>query len=185
MLKSARYNILINGFFRILTFIFISTQTLSAQTASEIDVKSAFILKVPLFVDWPEEEFKRQEFFTIAIMGQNPLEKALIQKIKKSNLQIKNKKILVIRIDEVNESDTYNILFISSAHKFDLNKILKKINKKPILTIGDTEGFADKGIMINMHIENSLNFQVNKVTADESGIYISSKLLVHAKYVIK
>jgi hypothetical protein len=118
-------------------------------------------------------------------LGETPIENILISKTKTSDTKIKSKKIIVKRISTLKEINNCQILFISSSEKYELTKILKSVNKLPILTIGDTEGYSQRGVMINIFIDKSIQFDVNKINADLSGIYISSKLLVHAQNVIK
>jgi hypothetical protein len=53
-----------------------------------------------------------------------------------------------------------------------------------ILTIGDTEGFGEKGVMINFIIrDNKVRFEINPEAARRAGLTISSKLLSLATIV--
>jgi hypothetical protein len=156
-----------------------------AQQVSEYEAKSAFMLKITPFIEWPENSLKQNSNFTICILGEDPIESILSNKIKTSEYKIKNKTVIVKRISNAKEAIGSQILFISSTERYDLSKIIKTIKSYPILTIGDTEGYTERGIMINMYIEGSIKFNVNKLSAEESGIYISSKLLAHAENVIK
>jgi hypothetical protein len=166
-------------------FFLLILNNINGQQISEYEAKSAFLLKITNFIDWPESVNKQMPDFTILVLGEDPIEKILTSKLKGPEIKIKNKKVIIRRILSIQEINNCQILFISSSEKYELNKILKAVKKLPILTIGDTDGFAERGVMINMFVEESLNFKANKKIADESGIYISSKLLVHAKKVIQ
>jgi len=176
-----KYPVKIIGLWFLLSVQFVSY----SQQISEFEAKSAFILKITNFIEWPEEVIEHSSEFTILIYGDSPLNKILASDIKKSDLKIKNKKVIVKGITDIREIKDCQILFISSSEKYELRKILKAIEKSPILTMGDTEGFDQWGIMINIFIKNSIQFNVNKKFADLSDIYISSKLLVHANNVIR
>jgi hypothetical protein len=53
-------------------------------------------------------------------------------------------------------------LFIAKSAAPDLPKILAATKYKPILTIGDTPGFAQKGVHINLYVEKgSTKFEIN------------------------
>ena len=53
-----------------------------------------------------------------------------------------------------------------------------------MLTVGETEGFAARGGVINLTVEeNKVHFEVNVLAADRAGLKISSKLLAIAKIV--
>jgi hypothetical protein len=52
------------------------------------------------------------------------------------------------------------------------------------LTVGETEGFAVLGGIINLTVEdNKVHFEINRLAADRAGLKISSKLLRIAKIV--
>jgi hypothetical protein len=53
-----------------------------------------------------------------------------------------------------------------------------------ILTIGDTKGFGESGVMINfLTKENKVRFEINLAAARRAGLKISSKLLSLATIV--
>lgn len=156
-----------------------------SQQIGEYEAKSAFILKATGFIDWPEKVIQQNTDFVIAILGKDPVERVLTEKIKNSGYKIKHKPVIIRNISSVSEAKGAFILFIASSEKYDLNKILRESRNFQLLTVGDTEGFCERGVMINIFIEGSIKFNVNKKAAEESGIYISSKLLAHAEKVIK
>ena len=175
---------------RLLSFILIGILLTSylksfSQQISEYDAKTAFIIKVAGFVEWPENSMNKSSNFTISFIGNDPIEKVLNNKIKNAGLKIKGKNVVFKKINSAKEAEGSQILFIASSEKYDLYKIIKTIKSFPVLTIGDSEGFTENGVMINMFVDESLKFDVNKIATDESGIYISSKLLAHAMKVIK
>jgi hypothetical protein len=52
------------------------------------------------------------------------------------------------------------------------------------LTVGETEGFAVQGGIINLTVEeDKVHFEINPVAAERAGLKISSKLLSMAKIV--
>jgi hypothetical protein len=157
---------------------------LFCQQVGEYEAKSAFLIKIANFIEWPETVLNQNADFTIMILGESPIE-MILKKLKDNDTKIKNRKLVIKNISKIEEIKNCQILFISSTKKHDLTKILKSLNKLPVLTIGDTEGYSEQGVMINMFIEKSIKFDVNKANADLSGIYVSSKLLVHARNVIK
>lgn len=76
------------------------------------------------------------------------------------------------------------MLFISGSEEENLARIVKTINGALVLTIGDSEGFAKKGVMINFYMENKrVRFEINPKAAMHAGLRISSKLLRIARIV--
>ena len=70
------------------------------------------------------------------------------------------------------------ILFISSSEEKHLPEILPKLKGRNILTVGEKEGFARKGVIINFHMEKkNVRFEVNMDAAERSSLKVSSRLL--------
>jgi hypothetical protein len=64
------------------------------------------------------------------------------------------------------------------------SRILANSKNSTTLTVGEANGFAQRGGIINlMREENRLRFEVNVTAAAQTRLKISSKLLVLAKIV--
>jgi hypothetical protein len=169
-------------------FAYFSVFPSFSQQVDEYVIKSVFILKIPVYIEWPENSNYQvnQNDFVIGIIGEDPFKGKLQALIKKEKLKIKNKNIQVRHIANYSEINGIDLLFVANSEKYNITKILKEVQNKPILTMSDTKSYSEKGIMINMYIESgSLAFDVNMKESSISKIYISSKLLVNAKNVIK
>ena len=71
-----------------------------------------------------------------------------------------------------------SILFVSSSERNNLDEILNKVKASPILLIGDTPGYAEKGVGINFYKKGTqIGFKINKKAITKSGLKISSELL--------
>jgi hypothetical protein len=76
------------------------------------------------------------------------------------------------------------MVFIPVTEKDQADKILKGLKGSSILTVGESEGFAALGGIINLTVEgNTVHFEVNQLAAERAGLKISSKLLSMAKIV--
>ncbi len=70
------------------------------------------------------------------------------------------------------------MLFVSPSEEGSIGKIVDRFRGRPVLTVGETPGFAQQGGMITFTtIENKLRFRVNLPQAQEASLQISSKLL--------
>jgi hypothetical protein len=140
----------------------------------EDEVKTAFLYKFSNYIQWPESG--PREEFKIAVLGDSgiigPL-RGLAQE-KTAN----GRKIKVERLRDVVDIPSCQILFIAATEKERLPEILKKLEGKSILTVGDTGGFAAQGVAVNFVVqENRLHFQINRSAAGRAGLGISSELL--------
>ena len=76
------------------------------------------------------------------------------------------------------------MVFIPATEKDQADKIVRDLKGSSTLTVGETEGFAVLGGIINLTVEgNKVHFEVNQLAAQRAGLKISSKLLSLAKIV--
>ncbi len=172
-------------FFLFQQFNFISE--INAQAAKEYAIKSAFLLRVANFVEWPKNSKvnNKSKEFIIGIYGDTPFDNNLDEAIKAKKVEIKGKKVIIRVFSHPEEIKTADILFICSSEKFNLSKILKQTENHSVLTIGDTKGYAEKGVMINIYLSNGyLKFDINIDAYKKAKFYISSKLLSKATNLI-
>lgn len=142
--------------------------------AHEYDVKAALLEKFALFVEWPDKSGMddKSKPFIISVIGDNPFGSLLESTYK--NRKIKGKNVKINYIEEIHEIDGTDILFISASEKTEILNIISYTNDKPILTIGDTKDYYDKGVILNLFKrKNKINFILNKEAAKNSKLYIS------------
>lgn len=147
----------------------------------EYELKAAFIAKFTGFITWPDSDYITD--FKICVIGVNPFGKSLEKTFQNKNIQ--NKKVILKNIIDTEEIPANcRILFISSSSKKKLDDILKKADLRNTLIIGDTEGYCEKGVLLNFYKENNnIKFEVNKSVLDKSNIKFSYKLLTLAKII--
>ena len=154
-----------------------------SKEASEYEVKAAFLYNFAKFVEWPPDASRDlSDPLTICIVGQDPFGTVLDEAVRGKTISGHN---LVIR--RLKPGQTWKgcqIAFISSSEGKDLLSILEGSKRSGVLTVGETEGFAQLGGMINFVIEQErVHFEVNVEDAERAGLKISSKLLSLAKIV--
>ncbi|MCP4715031.1 MAG: YfiR family protein, partial [Deltaproteobacteria bacterium] len=78
------------------------------------------------------------------------------------------------------------IVFIASSKPEDVDRLLKAVADKPVLTIGETDGFTGSGGIIHFYrSQNRLRFAVNLEASRRSGIKLGSQILMSAEMVHK
>jgi uncharacterized protein DUF4154 len=140
--------------------------------------KIAYIEKITHFIEWPEHSNVKNNTssFNLCILGDSPFRGAL--KTLADRIKIKNKSVKILRFSRLNLRASCDILFITDSYRLNISTMLKKIQTQPILTISDTPGFAQKGVIFNfVNIENRLRFEINSMAAQQAGLKISSRLL--------
>jgi hypothetical protein len=169
---------------QIVFLIFILTGVLSekqsfGQTRESL-IKAGYIEKFTHFVQWPEtNNSDSRNTFTIALIGKNTFGSDLEDLFMRT--KVKNKTVKINYISSTDEIDNCMILFISGSEKNNLDNILKYTTGKPVLTISDTKGFGEKGVILNMFlVGNYVRYEINRQTLDKSGLLINSLLLNYA-----
>ncbi|MBF0228667.1 MAG: YfiR family protein [Desulfamplus sp.] len=161
-----------------------------AQEPSKQEIQAAMIIKFTDFIEWSSDSFdKTSNNFTIAILGKNEYQ-GLFEPFIDRLFYGKQLKIIHYPAIENIYTDIYTIgkiqiLIVSSSEKKEIKPLLDKLKGKPILTIGDFQGFAQNGGIINFFkkANNKIGFEINMESKELSGIKISSHLLKLAKII--
>jgi hypothetical protein len=121
--------------------------------------------------------------FRICIFGRDPFGQELRDMVNEKT--VNGRKLEIDYMVDVQLAKACHILFIASSEKVRLKQILESLQGSVALTVGDTEGFAEQGGMINFVLDHDrVQFKVNRSAAELAGLRISSKLLTVAKLVI-
>ncbi|RJP69047.1 MAG: YfiR family protein [Ignavibacteriales bacterium] len=162
-------------------FVLFATPVNTFSQSRENLLKAGYIEKFIQFVEWPVKSGidDPNTPFTIAVFGKDEFENALEKIFGK--IRVKNKNVHIKYISSPGEIDNALVLVITKSEKNRIDEVLRFTSAKPILTIGDTKGFAKKGIMINLFIDkNYLRYEINQTSVNKSGLKISSLLLTSA-----
>ncbi len=147
----------------------------------EYDVKAAFVYNFVKFIEWPSAGMPAGESIRLCVLGTLPVSKAF------SGLegrQVQGRTMPVLAVVRPKEIQGCNVLFVAADRTGRLDEVLETLGDRPVLTIGDTEGFARRGIMINLFLENRrVRFEINEEKARAAGLRISVKLLKLASKV--
>jgi hypothetical protein len=154
----------------------------AAQTAPEYDVKAAFLYNFTKFVDWPAAAFPDATSLKVCLLGEDPFGRSL-QAV--AGEPVENRKLVIVRADAPPKPGGCQVLFISRSEREKLPQILAALKDSPVLTVGDTKGFVDQGVIINFTLEGSkVRFEINTDAADKAGLKVSSKLLQLARRIV-
>ncbi len=164
-----------------LLIVLAGTFTASAQFA-EYQLKAVYLERIARFLRWPGAEAPDDAQFVVGVIGTNPFGPALAELY--ATRKIKNKPILVRHLSEATAVDGCHMLFIPGTERDRLDAILVATRGKPIVTVGDTAGFAQKGVMVNFYIEREkLRFEINEKQLHQAGIEVDSLILKVARVV--
>lgn len=170
---------------KILLFCIILFPATICGQSIEYRVKANFLEKFTRFVEWPVDSSfaDTTKAFVLSVIGESPFN-GLLKEIY-SEIKIKNKKVEIRYINKISEINGTHLLFISKSEKDSLSKIISVIGNKPVLTVSETEGYAQIGVHINFYLskESTISFEINNKVLKKSGLYMSHLLLRIAKIV--
>jgi hypothetical protein len=152
------------------------------RAAGEYEIKAAFLYNFARYVEWPPGKLPAAgEDFVVTVLGEDPFGEAL-DAIR--DRTIHDRKLAVRRVARVEDVGESQILFISRSEADDLPRILQRLEAAPILTVGETAQFAERGGMIRFRREGErIGFDINVTSTERAGLRVSSQLLKLARIV--
>jgi hypothetical protein len=148
-----------------------------AQEANEYEVKAAFLYNFARFVEWPNSVSPDPNGpLVIAILGRDPFGAEIDRAIEGKT--VNGRRLVIKRFSSLETYEQCHILFVSSSERGNLPRILAAVRTSSVLTVSETDRFAQIGGIINfITIENRIRFEINQAAAARVGLKISSKLL--------
>jgi hypothetical protein len=153
----------------------------NAPAPAEYQLKAAFVYNFIKFVEWPSTERSTSDTLRVCILGEVP---AAAPFDDLNGQEALGRRLSVSVLRSLHEARSCQVLFVAASQSARLTEVLATLGGAPVLTIGDTEGYARRGVMINMFLENKrVRFEINAETARSAGLRISTKLLKLASKV--
>ena len=156
-----------------------------AQRPAEYQVKAAYLYGFGRFVEWPATAAVSGDgAFVLCVLGEDPFGRLLDQAAEGAVL--KNQPVNVRRIGRPEDGAGCDTLFVSASEQPRLPRILSVLGRQPVLTVGDSPEFAQRGGMIGFSMEGSrVRFTVNLAAAQDAGLMLQSELLRVAASVLR
>jgi hypothetical protein len=154
------------------------------RMALEYQMKAAFLYNFARFVEWPPDAFApTSDSLIVGLIGEDPFGVVLDQTLGDKLLH--DKKVVVRRFQRIESVVECHILFISASEEPRLGEIMKALNGASVLTVGDLDGFVERGGIIGFRKQDKkVRFEINADVAKRVGLKISSQLLKLAIRVI-
>lgn len=150
---------------------------------AEYQVKAVFLFNFVQFVEWPADALgEKGAPLVIGVLGDDPFGQNLVETIRGERFA--GRELKVRRFRRVEEVTGCQLLFVSQSERDRLDLILATLRGRPMLLVSDIDGFAARGGMIGMTMEQGrVRLQVNPRAARSAHLVLSSKLLRVAELV--
>jgi hypothetical protein len=151
--------------------------------ASEYAVKTAMVYKLTKFINWPDVAFAEEGSpLNICVAKGSSFAKP-IQSLQ--GRVVRGHAIEIILFKDLSAVEQQcQVLVISRKEAKQADQLLLAVAEKPVLTIGDSDGFAEQGGIIGLELEQSrVSFAINVAAGQQVGLSINAQLLQLAKIV--
>ena len=143
-------------------------------------IKAVFLYNFTRYFEWPAINGSN---FTITVVGDN---QGIFNELSKMALtkMVGKQKLLVKSVPTLKEVENTQILYLLSEKSNLLPDALSKTKGKGILLVTEKPGLGKDGSAINFIVqENKHEFELNKKSAEKSGLKVSSSLQTLAKNI--
>jgi YfiR/HmsC-like len=147
----------------------------------EYQIKAAFVYNFTQFIDWPDSAFASKDSpFVVATVGMDPFNGALEDAM--SGKTAAQRPVTVQHFDSVADVGDCQLLFVPASLDSSLPTLFGNIGGKPVLTVGESQGFDPAGGGIRLFLEdNRMRFEINLDPISSAGLKVSAKLMKLAR----
>lgn len=155
----------------------LATQRGGAEALEEYDFKAALLYNFALLTEWPQPP---SDVFRLCVYGHNPFGNALAQ------LEKKKVKGVPLRIEyprSTGQAHACQLLYVYTQET-GAHELVVSLRNAPVLTVADHPNVLARDIMVNLNMQNNqVVFDINHALAEQSHLYLSSRLLRLARSV--
>jgi hypothetical protein len=160
----------------------LASTSLQAQKSYPLAaLKAAMIQKIMAFIRWPTQAAVQP--FVLAVLGDGELSARL--RFIYEGLEVSGRPVKVLDVGQVAQLPACDALFIGARFADGVEALLRALSGRPVLTLGDTPGLAQRGVGVNLFVDAArrVQFEVNRGSMERSGLRPSFQLLSFAKLV--
>jgi preprotein translocase subunit Sec61beta len=144
-------------------------------------LKAAYLLNFARLIEWPDAARPAEgEPLVLGVTGDAAIAQTIASEL--ANTRVRGHSVVVRSVSTAAEMADCHIVFVASDG--DADAALDATSSSAALTVGESEGFAERGGVINFFSEGEqIHFEINPQAADRAGLKISSRLLRLARLV--
>jgi YfiR/HmsC-like len=159
-----------------------AAQQVAVGSPLESQVKAAYILNFINLTEWPPAALgPASNPLRICVAGSDPFRTVLEQTVKGDSVQ--GHPLVVERVTR-DGAATCQVLFVAASDASQTVELLRALGSAPVLTIGEADAFLKGGGVVRFVTDQGhVRFDVNRRTAEQHGLTLSSRLLRVARSV--
>lgn len=146
-------------------------------TASELDLKAAYVLGFMRYVRIvnPAPDAATRPL-TVAVLGDDAFAAAMRRAAQGKHVD--GREVAVAALGAPDSVRRYDVVYVGLPASAGTGRVLDRLRGAPVLTVGESEDFVDRGGMIELFLDDrKLRFAVNADAATRAGLRVSATLL--------
>jgi TonB family protein len=152
-----------------------------AQTASEYQLKAAYLYNFAKSAEWPELSLPSGAPLVIGVLdGDDEFIDTLRNTVSGKN--VGSHSIAIRRVDRPEGIGSCHLIFFrSSAGRKRTEAAMARVATTSVLLVGEDEGFLQQGGMINLILKSGkIRFEVDRVSLERANIHLRPELFMLA-----
>jgi hypothetical protein len=138
-------------------------------------VKAGFLYNFLKFTDWPDQPELAGVPFRIAIAADDATYALIASAL--SGKTVGPRPVVIERLGGTPGGAPLHMVFITRTASANALELARHHYGSPVLTIGESDGFARSGGILNfVFVDEAVRFEVNLAAAQQAGLRISSRL---------
>jgi hypothetical protein len=148
---------------------------LAQSPADPLRVKAAFFYRFAEFIEWPATADPSPSI-TLCVLDPNPFGDDLSRIV--DGQQVRGRPFAVRRLRRGQSPEGCDELFFPASSQRYAGPLLRAVDAKPVLTVGDYDGFLDDGGLIALRIaDGRVRFDIARTRAERAGLRLDPQLL--------
>jgi hypothetical protein len=144
-------------------------------SASEWQIKSAFIYNFTKFVEWPPTALASpSQPIVIGVLGEPALAQRLAAVVAGRN--VNGRQIEVRVVQTAAQARVMQMLFVTAEEDTRYAAMRAQLADSPVLTVGESPAFSVMGVIGFVSDGEKLRFEINADIAERAGLKLSAQL---------
>ena len=163
-------------------------RSVSAKARFDVlELKTAIIGRIAEFVRWPTESglHDPERPFEFVVLGETPLWQHLFSYYWERGVNIAEHRVFLRRARDISAiGRSPHLLFVGPAFEERLEEIVNTLGRAPVLTVGDSVGYAHRGLAVNLYVSGEMvRFEASRRAFERHRLSPSYRLMALARLI--
>jgi hypothetical protein len=151
-----------------------------------LELKTAIVGRIAEFVRWPAEAglHDPERPFEFVVLGETPLWQHLFSYYGERGVSIAEHRVFIRRARDLASLGRPHMLFVGPSYEERLEELVGLLGRMSVLTVGDTEGYAHRGLAVNLYLSGDMvRFEASRRAFERHHLSPSYRLMSLARLI--